>query len=1278
MNRKLNDISAFAVVCVFIGLANSTQAQDRGATDLAKLKNLKTIAESSDFHSTASGADVESMLKSLDSASANARLEQIGESNEGRPLWALVMGQPDGLDLPLPSNDPRMVVVLLGGIHSGECDGKEALLAMSRDILIQAPKGWWEKFVLVCIPNFSADSAERMGAHRPGQVGPTNGMGIRENAQGMDLNRDFVKLETPEVRSLVKMIDRYNADVLIDTHTTNGSLHRFELTYDLPHNPATPATLREWARSKFFPEATSRMKEKGFETFYYGNFDTGHEKWETYGHEPRYSTEYMGLRGRLGILSESYSYASYKTRIDATYAFVSTCLDLVAENHDALSKEFDAADRRLMTNSPAPVKSIPIRADIAAVPGVFKALGYQHKESDPADTTRKFPNPADKDNLDRLNPTDYSVVLWNDAKPTLEVDVAKAYILPPDYAWAADRLHRHGVQIEQCPDELSEVSVTQYRITDANTQAFQGLNLFQCEVEPLTEKVTVASGSFVVRTDQPLGVLASYLLEPHSDENLATWGFITPALKKGDIYPFVRIERSTNLPLGKKLESIPATEKLSLEKLFDPERTISFGGDARGGGAPRWLPDSSEYLVARNNRWSAIDAATGAMRNFDLPQRLVTSLGKLESIGADAAKPFANRLDAFDDSMRFALINHKQDLYLFDATTNEAKRLTNTPDQSEEYAELSPDGQQVAFVHKNNLFTVNCQTGEQSQLTSDGSEEKLNGVLDWVYQEEIYGRGNFKAHWWSPDSKRLAFLQLDQTPVSKYMVNDSISVEQSLENTRYPKSGAPLPGVQVFVADVASKELKAMDLAAYATDDRLVVRVDWHPDGKEVCLQIQNRIQSWLELVACNAETGAARKFFREQGSAWIDVLGPPHWLTGGDFLWLSDLPNGRRHVYRIDAGGSQRTSVTQGDWDVEDISLVQKDGKAIWITANNSSPVELQVSRVDLETREMTHVTKTPANHRATVHPGGNFLFDSYSSVEAPSRTVLLDRDGKLVRALNVPSNDHHRFLNINPPQLMTIPARDGQPLQSMLIAPPNVDLSKPNQKHPVLIHVYGGPRAPTVRNAWSGRDYLWHQYLAQQGFFVLLCDNRAARGQGAADTWKIYKDLGRVETQDLEDAVTWLKNQPWADGDRIGMWGWSYGGYFTSYAMTHSKSFRAGIAGAPVTDWKNYDAVYTERFMDVPKNNEAGYKSSSAVEAAADLHGRILVIHGERDDNVHISNTLQFANALQRAGKQFDLMVYPKNRHGIGDPRQRYHMYTLMTDFLLRNLKGDQPTTR
>jgi dipeptidyl-peptidase-4 len=239
------------------------------------------------------------------------------------------------------------------------------------------------------------------------------------------------------------------------------------------------------------------------------------------------------------------------------------------------------------------------------------------------------------------------------------------------------------------------------------------------------------------------------------------------------------------------------------------------------------------------------------------------------------------------------------------------------------------------------------------------------------------------------------------------------------------------------------------------------------------------------------------------------------------------------------------------------------------------------------------------------------------------------------------------------------------------MIIAPPGVDIRNPDKKYPVLFHVYGGPQNSTIVHRFQEGNYWWHQYLAQLGYVVMLCDNRASRGPGGRDTWPIHRKLGEVELRDLEDAAKWVAEQPWGDANRIGVWGWSYGGYFTGYALTHSKLFKAGISGAPVTDWRNYDAVYTERYMDTPQNNPEGYKKSSVVEAAKDLHGRLLIVHGEIDDNVHMSNSLQLAYALQKGGKAFELMIYPRNRHGIVDPQQRRHMYQMMTDFLERNLK-------
>ncbi len=292
------------VVCVTSNvLSQSSGPQASGpqafGVQVSSLQGMKTVAEESAFEATSTEAEVQQFLKRLAAAAPATKLDSIGNTNEGRPLHALVIGKPLAgqrqVELPLPADDPRLTVVIIGNIHSGECDGKEALLAMMRDILIDMPKSWDEKLVLAIVPNFNADGNERVGlAHRPGQIGPTRGMGLRENAQNLDLNRDFIKLQSPEVRGLVRAIDLWRADVLIDCHTTNGSLHRYPLTYDVPHNPACHGKLLSWLRDQYLPEITSRLSKNGLETFYYGNFDAEHKKWETFGHEPRYSTEYMG------------------------------------------------------------------------------------------------------------------------------------------------------------------------------------------------------------------------------------------------------------------------------------------------------------------------------------------------------------------------------------------------------------------------------------------------------------------------------------------------------------------------------------------------------------------------------------------------------------------------------------------------------------------------------------------------------------------------------------------------------------------------------------------------------------------------------------------------------------------------------------------------------------------------------------------------------------------------------------------------------------------------
>lgn len=1214
---------------------------------------LPTVAEQSGFTATATGAEVEMFLRTLANVWPEAELSSIGSTVEGRPLWSLIVAPKERTEL-----EP-LTVLLLGGIHSGECDGKEAMLALARDLASGQQGEWWHTLRLIFVPNLNADGNERRGGeHRPGQAGPSAGMGIRENAQGIDLNRDFVKLESPEVRSLVAMLNEFDVDVLIDTHTTNGSLHRYHLTYDIPHNPAAPQTIDAWLRSRFAPSVTEQLSMQGIPAYYYGNFSSDYRRWMTFGHEPRFSTEYMGLRGKIGILAESYSYASYQTRFHASYHFLKASLAVLVDEERTVRSLIDAA-----ASSEFSGHSLPIRGQIAQTAEAVSILGYQGKDGSPPG------DPPGFEQLDALQAKDYSVQLWNRGTALKQVTMPAGYIVPQQYAWAASRLVRHGIQVKRLRvDTLVEAEAYTFTQVEKSPE-YQRHATLRTELTSERKTVLVDSGSIVVETSQPLGKLAAYLLEPDADDSLVSWNFFDPDIAPGNTYPVLRLTTPLALDALSPLNTVPATEQITLDRLMAPAKGVAYGGDPVHGA--KWLKNKAEYVVSQNGRTLAIDAQTGASRRLSELDSLRSQLEELEAFTAEEARSAAS-IHVFTDDWKRALISHENDLYFFDAESNLARQLTHSPGDVERLAELSPDGKHVAFVQENNLWVVDCDTSELKQLTRSGSSEILNGTLDWVYQEELYGRGNFKSFWWSPDGMRIAFLRLDESPVPHYQVADSLSYAQTLESTRYPKAGQPLPLVSVWLADVHAGELTEVDLAAFPQDDRLVGRASWSPAG-DLWLQVFNRVQNKQDLVRVDPGAGTVQTVFTEVSPGWIEIRGTPQFLPDGDFLWLSDVPTGRTHLFRVSSHTGQRSQVTSGEWDVESIARVAEDGKTAFVTGDISSPIEKQLIAVQLNSGEVTQITFAPGTHQTSVDASGRYFIDVFSSTDSQPFAAVHSIDGQMLRVIEAPISDRHEFLQIQPPRNLRIQARDGVEMQTQLLLPAGFNAEEPDRKLPVLFYVYGGPQTPTVSNSWEGRNYWWHQMLCQQGLAVVLCDNRSARGRGIKDTWTIRGDLCRVELRDLEDAVTWVAEQPWANRERIGVWGWSYGGYFTAYAMTHSTLFRCGIAGAPVTDWRNYDAIYTERYMDLPQRNESGYDSSSVVEAAANLHGRLLLIHGERDDNVHISNTLQLAHALQLADKQFDLMIYPENRHAIVGPAQKYHLHRLMTDFLQQYLLGN-----
>jgi dipeptidyl-peptidase-4 len=382
--------------------------------------------------------------------------------------------------------------------------------------------------------------------------------------------------------------------------------------------------------------------------------------------------------------------------------------------------------------------------------------------------------------------------------------------------------------------------------------------------------------------------------------------------------------------------------------------------------------------------------------------------------------------------------------------------------------------------------------------------------------------------------------------------------------------------------------------------------------------------------------------------------------------VWQSER-SGWNHLYLYDSGGKLIRQITDGKWEVRTVHGVDEASGWVYFSGTKDSHIAENIYRVRIADGTIERLTQGEGHHSATFNSTFTHFVASSSDINTPAQQRLIAADGTLVRVINenrVPALAEYK---LSKPEFMKVRTRDGFEMEAIMIKPPDFD---PGRKYPVLQYTYAGPHAPSVRNAWGGSRGMWHHMLAQKGYIIWICDNRTASGKGQETTWPVYKRMGVLELRDIEDGVSYLKSLPYVDDNRIGIWGWSYGGFMTSYAMTHSKSFKAGIAGGIVSDWRLYDSIYTERYMMTPQNNKAGYDETSVLKAAGDLHGRILLIHGMMDDNVHMQNATQLAFEFQKAGKQFDIMIYPTQRHGISNPAQVKHWYQMMTDWVLRNL--------
>jgi len=1264
---KFSRLPAFSVLAVVLSVMFS--GSSRGEPPVGE-SDLRTVAEKSDFKATARHADVVALLDALAKSSSLARRVEMGKTVEGRSIPMLIVADPPiatGDEARAATRAGKLVVLMLGNIHAGEVDGKEALPMIARAVLANAnaevkkdgkptSHPLLKDLVLVFAPIFNADGNERFAKdHRPGQDGPDE-VGIRENASGLDLNRDFIKLEAPETRALIKALNEWDPALVIDTHITDGSWHRYLITYEGPKAPATDAALLTFARDTMMPAIRGEVEKKyGVKSFVYGDFNDEHTKWETYPAQARYGTTYVGLRNRISVLVESYTHAPYKDRVLGTRDFVTACLEYAASNKDAIRKTITQADEAAVKagNEPTPNSLIAIRSAAKAAPAKSPVAGVVEEMKDGKSLPTKTPK-------------DYECELWTHFEATKTVTRPFAYLLPAGRTDITDVLQRHGIEVEELREDI-ELDLEAYTIDSMakSPQVFQGhaVATVNASASPVSRRI--AAGTVIVRTGQRLGTLAAYLLEPACEDGLTTWNFFDNDLRMGGEFPVMRLPKPTPMTTGRvrTLSDGPIVKKpITFAEMYESDRPPNFSGSPVG--ISGWLDDGEHFLQNKDGKLRKVNASTGRSEVFFDPEPMARALGELPTIGAEKARGLADgAVWALNKSRTAAFFTVDNDLYYARADGSKACRLTSTP-QAEELASFSPDGEFVAFVRTNNLFVVDVKTQTERQLTTSGAANILNGKADWVYYEEVFNR-NWRTYWWSPDSQHLAFYETDNAPVPMFTIVNDLPVTQVVESTKYPRPGEPNPRVRLGIASIGGS-VSFADTTGYQPDNSIIANVGWWPDGSAACFYVTDRTQTWMDVCRVSARGGPITKLFRETTKAWVEMLPAPTFLKDGSFLFTSER-TGWKHLYHYAANGTLISPVTSGEWEARELKCVDDKEQWVYVSGTKDSHIAPNLYRAKIDGSAIERLTNEPGSHSTDVSPKSGRFVDSWSSRVSPTKIVVRNADGSVLRTLDtnpVYSIEKYTF-GISEQFQITMP--DGFVVEASWVKPINFD---PAKKYPVWFTTYGGPQAPTIRDAWGGGS-AWDQAMADAGFVIFHMDPRPASGKGAVSAWTTYKQLGVQEMKDIVDSIKWLKNQPGIDGSRIGMSGYSFGGYLTAYCMTHSDVFAAGIAGGSPTDWRDYDSIYTERFMGTPQDNPEGYDVTSVNKAAKDLKGRLMILHGLIDDNVHMSNSWKLVKALQDAGKQFELMVYPGNRHGVGGRQYQRFQY----DFIVRTLGTPTP---
>ena len=610
--------------------------------------------------------------------------------------------------------------------------------------------------------------------------------------------------------------------------------------------------------------------------------------------------------------------------------------------------------------------------------------------------------------------------------------------------------------------------------------------------------------------------------------------------------------------------------------------------------------------------------------------------------------------------------------YVHNLKTKTTRPLADFDRGKQMLAGFSPGGNSIAFVRNNNLFVVDATSGKETQITTDGEKNKIiNGGTDWVYEEEFAISKGFE---WSPDGKKIAFYRFDESEVPEYGMDLYGSLYPAREEFKYPKAGEKNSKVSIYIWDSSTGRNTLVNTGA---GDIYLPRIKWTADGSGLCIMRMNRHQNQLEFLLANVSKDQPFQYetaimFSETASTYIDINESLTFLKDkSGFIWMSERDD-FNHIYLFDMKGQVVKQITKGPWDVIDFYGVDELNGTVYYSSSEVSPMEKRVYSFNYKKKKSTPVclSKSKGTNDAEFSKGFKNYILTHSDANTPPDIALYSNNGKLIRVLvdNTGLKDRLSKYQLANKEFFTFKNNEGTSLNCWMMKPTNFDASK---KYPVLVAIYGGPGSNTVNDSWGGRSGFWHQLLCQEGYIVVSCDPRGTMNRGRKFKHSTYMNLGKLETEDFIDFAKYLGQQSYIDKGRIGMQGWSYGGYMTSLCMTKGADYyKAGIAVAPVTNWKYYDTIYTERFMRTPAENNGGYENNSPINFADQLKGKYLLVHGSADDNVHFQNTMDMITALVAANKQFDLFVYPNKNHGIYGGNTRLHLFNQMTDFLKANL--------